>query len=158
MLKPSTNASSLSAESHSCAFCSNPSNYSCPKCNSLYCSLACYKGDKHLFCSEKFYKSNVAEEQAFRSSNRMNPELQADRKKVLDIVDRYSEEQDGWKYQVPQGVDTDKIRQELEEPWSREEEQELNELLEKVPEDELWKLLSKEDQEKFLQFAKVSGA
>lgn len=166
MLKPSTVSSSLSAESHTCAFCSNPSNYSCPKCQSLYCSLACYKGDKHLFCSEKFYKSNVEEEHEFQDSSRMNPGKLADRKKVLEIVDRYGQEdQDGWKYEVPKGVKVEEIRKELESgtaseavaEWTKEEEEELNGLLDKVSEDELWKMLSEEDQRRFLEFAKMSG-
>lgn len=162
MLKPSTNSSSLSAESHTCAFCTNPSNYSCPKCQSLYCSLACYKGEKHVFCSEKFYKSNVEEEHEFQNSTRRNPDKLADQKKVLEIVDRYGQEDnDGWKYEIPKGVDTEKIRKEIDstptEPeWTKEEEDELNDLLEKVPEEELWKLLSQEDQQRFLQFAKLS--
>ncbi|KAG5370346.1 hypothetical protein CKK34_0438 [Yarrowia sp. E02] len=166
MLKPASDSSSLSAESHTCAFCPKPSNYSCPKCRSLYCSLACYKGEKHVFCSEKFYQANVEQEHEFQNSNRMNPAKVADRKKVLEIVDRFGQEKDGWKYEVPGGVDTAKIRQELgsipsepekEGEWTKEEEDELNELLDKVSEDDLWKMLSPEDQQRFLQFAKMSG-
>lgn len=124
--------------------------------------MACYKGEKHVFCSEKFYKTNVEEEHEFQNSSHMNPDKVADRKKVLEIVDRYGQEYDGWKYEVPKGVDTDKIRKELDssptEPkWTKEEEDELNELLDQVPEDELWKLLSPDDQQRFLQFAKMSG-
>ena len=77
-------------------------------------------------------------------------------------MDRYGQEDnDGWKYEIPKGVDTEKIRKEIDstptEPeWTKEEEDELNDLLEKVPEEELWKLLSQEDQQRFLQFAKLS--
>lgn len=96
----------------------------------------------------------------------MNPGKLADRKKVLEIVDRYGQEdQDGWKYEVPKGVKVEEIRKELESgtaseavaEWTKEEEEELNGLLDKVSEDELWKMLSEEDQRRFLEFAKMSG-
>lgn len=160
MLKPSTNSSALSAESHTCAFCPNPSNYSCPKCQSLYCSLTCYKGEKHLFCSEKFYKNNVQEEHEFQNSKHMNPEKLEDRKKVLDIVDKYSvEDEQGWKYEIPKGVDIETVRKDVQgdAEWTKEEEKELNELLENVSPEDLWKVLSEEDKQRFMAFAKVNG-
>lgn len=46
-----------------CEICvKNPSKYCCPKCNIVYCSLDCYKSEKHLRCSEQFYKAAVIEE------------------------------------------------------------------------------------------------
>ena len=40
-----------------CAFCvEETSKYTCPRCNLCYCSTACYKSEKHLQCSENFYK------------------------------------------------------------------------------------------------------
>ena len=49
------------SESNSpCAICEKKvSNYTCPRCNVRYCSSKCYKSDKHLQCSELFYKDCV---------------------------------------------------------------------------------------------------
>lgn len=35
--------------------------YTCPRCNVRYCSLECYKCEKHTSCSELFYKNCVME-------------------------------------------------------------------------------------------------
>lgn len=37
-----------------CLKCS--AKYTCPRCNSPYCSVDCYRSDKHRDCSEGFYK------------------------------------------------------------------------------------------------------
>lgn len=38
-----------------CQLCdANKAAYTCPKCNKRYCSLACYKSEKHVACTEKF--------------------------------------------------------------------------------------------------------
>lgn len=51
----------MSPESNSpCVFCvKKVSKYTCPRCNVRYCSSTCYKSDKHLQCSELFYKDCV---------------------------------------------------------------------------------------------------
>ncbi|PAV88052.1 hypothetical protein WR25_20301 [Diploscapter pachys] len=47
-----------------CAFCSIEQKelYKCPRCQQEYCSLRCYKSQKHSACSESFYKDCVKEE------------------------------------------------------------------------------------------------
>ncbi|KAK6017055.1 ribosomal protein L21 [Ostertagia ostertagi] len=47
-----------------CNFCSTErrEQYKCPRCNATYCSLRCYKCEKHSKCSEDFYKQCVKEE------------------------------------------------------------------------------------------------
>ncbi|XP_016381466.1 zinc finger HIT domain-containing protein 2-like [Sinocyclocheilus rhinocerous] len=46
-----------------CGLClSNPSCYTCPRCNIPYCGLACYKSQNHSSCSEEFYKESVLQE------------------------------------------------------------------------------------------------
>lgn len=37
-------------------------NYTCPKCNILYCSAQCYRAGEHQKCSEDFYRTCVEEE------------------------------------------------------------------------------------------------
>merc|ERR1712226_924412 len=36
-------------------------SYKCPKCSWSYCSLQCYKSEKHSDCSESFYRNEVME-------------------------------------------------------------------------------------------------
>ncbi|KAL0818424.1 hypothetical protein ABMA28_008889 [Loxostege sticticalis] len=46
-----------------CGLCDEKSSkYCCPRCSVFYCSLDCYKSEKHLNCSESFYKDCVNEE------------------------------------------------------------------------------------------------
>ena len=46
----------------SCAVCAKETaKYTCPRCNVRYCSSACYKSEKHMQCSELFYKECVME-------------------------------------------------------------------------------------------------
>ncbi|XP_039523401.1 zinc finger HIT domain-containing protein 2 [Pimephales promelas] len=46
-----------------CGLClSKPSCYTCPRCNILYCGLACYRSQNHSSCSEEFYKESVLQE------------------------------------------------------------------------------------------------
>ena len=33
--------------------------YNCPRCGVHYCSLDCYRNEKHQACSEGFYKEQV---------------------------------------------------------------------------------------------------
>lgn len=43
-----------------CELClEKPAKYTCPRCNVKYCSLECYKCEKHMSCSELFYKNCV---------------------------------------------------------------------------------------------------
>lgn len=37
----------------------NEALYVCPRCNISYCSVTCYRGSKHLECSESFYKEQI---------------------------------------------------------------------------------------------------
>ncbi|XP_018966803.2 zinc finger HIT domain-containing protein 2 [Cyprinus carpio] len=46
-----------------CGLClSNPSCYTCPRCNVPYCGLACYRSQNHSSCSDEFYKESVLQE------------------------------------------------------------------------------------------------
>ncbi|XP_056103628.1 zinc finger HIT domain-containing protein 2 [Rhinichthys klamathensis goyatoka] len=46
-----------------CGLClSKPSCYTCPRCNVLYCGLACYRSQNHSSCSEEFYRESVLQE------------------------------------------------------------------------------------------------
>ncbi|XP_045111172.1 zinc finger HIT domain-containing protein 2-like [Portunus trituberculatus] len=45
-----------------CTYCTNPSKYTCPRCNTHYCSSSCYRNADHVQCSENFYREQVEEE------------------------------------------------------------------------------------------------
>ncbi|WVZ57406.1 hypothetical protein U9M48_007794 [Paspalum notatum var. saurae] len=55
--------------------------YTCPRCNSRYCSLLCYKGHSTQ-CTESFMRENVMDE-----LKQMQPEDES-KKKMLDILKR----------------------------------------------------------------------
>ncbi|XP_011197647.2 zinc finger HIT domain-containing protein 2 [Bactrocera dorsalis] len=62
-----------------CQFCEKVAfKYTCPKCNALYCSIACYKTPEHLKCTEAFYKSCIQEELSSDDRN--------DMKKIYEIL------------------------------------------------------------------------
>ncbi|XP_031563726.1 zinc finger HIT domain-containing protein 2-like [Actinia tenebrosa] len=70
-----------------CFFCQkNSSKYTCPRCNAGYCSVSCYNSEKHVQCSEGFYKKNVLEELSQRTKD---PE---DVQKVLSMLKNLEKE------------------------------------------------------------------
>lgn len=72
-----------------CVFCLlHASKYTCPKCNANYCSVECYKSEKHLRCSESFHKSCVMEG---LSDYMASPE---DRHKMVETLRRMQDDDD----------------------------------------------------------------
>ncbi|XP_032527140.2 zinc finger HIT domain-containing protein 2 [Danaus plexippus] len=70
-----------------CGLCeNNSSKYCCPRCEVFYCSLDCYKSEKHLECSENFYRECVNQELA---SNTADDEA---KNKMIDILKRMHNE------------------------------------------------------------------
>lgn len=65
-----------------CNYCTNPSKYTCPRCNTLYCSSSCYKNPHHSQCSENFYRDQVEEEM---QSSTVSEES---KKKMMEILQR----------------------------------------------------------------------
>ncbi|WCJ19621.1 HIT-type Zinc finger family protein [Euphorbia peplus] len=63
------------------------SQYTCPRCNSQYCSLPCYKAHG-LRCTESFMRANVVEE-----LGQMQPNDET-RQKMLDILKRFHSEEE----------------------------------------------------------------
>lgn len=56
-----------------CTFCEQAVQaiYSCPRCDSPYCSLSCYKSDKHAHCRDAFTAANL---QQSMQQERLHPE------------------------------------------------------------------------------------
>ncbi|KAM8706222.1 hypothetical protein ACLKA7_010489 [Drosophila subpalustris] len=91
-----------------CHFCKEaPFKYSCPKCNALYCSVACYKSKSHLKCSEEFYKACIQDE---LSSATTTPESQQDMRKIYEILTRMRQSDAGFK---PEDFDADGLNNPL---------------------------------------------
>ncbi|CAM0956445.1 unnamed protein product [Alopecurus aequalis] len=61
--------------------------YTCPRCNTRYCSLTCYKGHG-VQCTESFMRENVTEE-----LKQIQPEDESKRK-MLDILKRFHLEEE----------------------------------------------------------------
>ncbi|CAO3577344.1 unnamed protein product [Absidia cylindrospora] len=69
----SNTKSSPTSQQPLCYICQEKaSNYICPRCNLRYCSLACYKDQKHGSCTETFYKDNVMAEMRSMDSDDLN--------------------------------------------------------------------------------------
>ncbi|KAG9451811.1 hypothetical protein H6P81_004715 [Aristolochia fimbriata] len=62
------------------------SQYTCPRCNTRYCSLPCYKNHS-LHCTESFMRENVEEE-----LRQMKPEEET-KQKMLEILKRFNSEE-----------------------------------------------------------------
>nr|XP_025676323.1 zinc finger HIT domain-containing protein 2 isoform X2 [Arachis hypogaea]XP_029151486.1 zinc finger HIT domain-containing protein 2 isoform X2 [Arachis hypogaea] len=63
------------------------SQYTCPRCNSRYCSLHCYKSHS-LCCTESFMRENVVQE-----LQQIQPDEQT-KHKMLDILKRFHSEEE----------------------------------------------------------------
>jgi len=72
-----------------CSICVKiEAKYTCPRCGIQYCSLECYKDDRHQDCSEGFFKKEV--EQVLKSEM-VETE---DKKKMIEILKRDKEERE----------------------------------------------------------------
>ncbi|XP_052096229.1 zinc finger HIT domain-containing protein 2-like [Mytilus californianus] len=78
-------------EENVCKLClTTKAKYTCPRCNVQYCSLECYKSEKHLECSENFYKECFVEGlKDFDSSKE-------DKQKVLEMLQRVKDDDPGF--------------------------------------------------------------
>ncbi|KAL4660006.1 zinc finger HIT domain-containing protein 2 [Arapaima gigas] len=105
-----------------CGLClSKPLQYTCPRCNVPYCSLACYKSPTHSACSEEFYKESVFQELKSIGETDMDG-----RRQMQEILMRLRERDEGME---------DLLRQLEEEGHSNiEQNQEALELLSRLTE------------------------
>ncbi|KAF7825524.1 zinc finger HIT domain-containing protein 2 isoform X1 [Senna tora] len=85
--KPSTSTSLNPPSRIICHVCQKQfSQYTCPRCNSRYCSLHCYKSHS-LRCTESFMQENVVQE-----LQQMQPDDES-KHKMLDILKRFHSEE-----------------------------------------------------------------
>lgn len=108
--------------------------YTCPKCQSKYCSLICYQSEKHLQCSEEFYKDCIVEELAQQNDDK-------GKKKLLEILKRHHLEEDN------ESLDSD-------------DDDDVADIADRLAgvnlddADEVWKKLTKDEQLEFVAFLK----
>ncbi|CAH8448291.1 unnamed protein product [Schistosoma turkestanicum] len=67
-----------------CGLCMKTSSYVCPRCGINYCSLACYRNEKHKDCSESFYRDCCIE------SLRCTFSKQSERSHMTNVLKRES--------------------------------------------------------------------
>ncbi|TVU31969.1 hypothetical protein EJB05_23685 [Eragrostis curvula] len=85
---PASSSSSFAETRVICRVCQKQfAQYTCPRCNSRYCSLPCYKGHS-VQCTESFMRENVMDE-----LKQMQPEDES-KKKMLDILKRLHMEEE----------------------------------------------------------------
>lgn len=107
-----------------CAFCvQKVSKYTCPRCNVRYCSSACYKSDKHLQCSEVFYKDCVLEAMCEQQGSSENKQKMLLMLKKLEEQDREALDTEGLEERL-QDID---INSDPEAVWSALTENERKE-------------------------------
>ncbi|KAL4356197.1 hypothetical protein S245_029269 [Arachis hypogaea] len=83
-----SSAPSLNPSRTICHVCQKQfSQYTCPRCNSRYCSLHCYKSHS-LCCTESFMRENVVQE-----LQQIQPDEQT-KHKMLDILKRFHSEEE----------------------------------------------------------------
>ncbi|RDX50264.1 hypothetical protein OH76DRAFT_1555794 [Lentinus brumalis] len=71
-----------------CAICRRQfSRYTCPQCNIPYCSLVCFRSEKHAECSESFSKKEI--ELEVKSAPSASNE---EKRRMMDLLKRFEED------------------------------------------------------------------
>ncbi|GHJ85112.1 hypothetical protein NliqN6_1514 [Naganishia liquefaciens] len=72
-------------EQTTCGICGKKqSKYVCPRCNVFYCSLDCFRDEKHVQCSEPFYSSAIRE--AIQLDSASSAE---EKRKMMEMLARF---------------------------------------------------------------------
>lgn len=145
-----------------CRFCEKQiAQYSCPRCNSLYCSLTCYKSERHRGCTESFYKHNVEQELKLQAGIGSDSEdVRQDQEKLVQVLNKFDDEGSAtdWQYELPADLRDKKrmLEKDLSELSSKEselsldEEKDFEEAINNATEEQLWTILSDEQKAEFL--------
>ncbi|KAI9295084.1 hypothetical protein K502DRAFT_234797 [Neoconidiobolus thromboides FSU 785] len=139
------NTNNDNKEDKQCRICfKSKGNYSCPKCKIMYCSLTCYRNEKHLQCSEKFYQQQV--EEGFQGLTIDEEE----KEKMIKLLRRFEE----------QSMDKEIDMKDLENYFLNggEEEEIFDKFegknLDELTYDEIWNELSEKERDEFQQLIK----
>ncbi|XP_017475017.1 PREDICTED: zinc finger HIT domain-containing protein 2 [Rhagoletis zephyria] len=138
-----------------CQFCEKDKfKYTCPKCNALYCSVACYKAPEHLKCSEEFYKSCIQED-----LTTSQPNSRDDMKKMYEILTRMHESEAGLEPDFNDPIDSDDEGVDAENcaevDLDEDDEEDVEDIATRLQDvdindaDEIWHRLTSEERSEF---------
>ncbi|KAI0642320.1 hypothetical protein C8Q79DRAFT_1013608 [Trametes meyenii] len=144
--QPEPVIASSSAEADSvttipCSICRRQfSRYTCPRCNVPYCSLVCFRSEKHADCSESFYRKEV--ELDVKSAPSASVE---EKRRMMDLLKRFEEDalEDS-----PLLEDSD--NEEADDLHNRLQNIDLG-MNDSASYEELWEALSPSERDKFLR-------
>uniref|UniRef100_A0A1B0A7U5 HIT-type domain-containing protein n=1 Tax=Glossina pallidipes TaxID=7398 RepID=A0A1B0A7U5_GLOPL len=143
--------------------CKAQFKYTCPRCNIIYCSVACYKAEQHLKCSEEFYKQCIQDELTSTPANKSKEDI----RKIYDILRRIQEADAGFQphdFENDELIDSDDDElsplndQELDENDNEDDELDLAERLKGVDindADTVWECLTSREREEFKDMLKT---
>ncbi|KAI0363141.1 hypothetical protein BV20DRAFT_1007803 [Pilatotrama ljubarskyi] len=116
------------------------SRYTCPRCNIPYCSLVCFRSEKHADCSESFYRKEV--ELDVKSAPSASVE---EKRRMMDLLKRFEEDSLD---ESPLLADSDNEDEEgTDDLHSRLQNLDLD----SASYEELWAALTPAEREKFLR-------
>ncbi|KZP01802.1 hypothetical protein CALVIDRAFT_559595 [Calocera viscosa TUFC12733] len=132
-------SSAAAIEQQPCGICGRQfAKYTCPTCNTPYCSLTCFRSEAHAQCTEPFYR------QALEDEIKSGPSRTAEEKRaMLEMLKRFEEQS----AELDEGGDSDA---EEEEGAGDELANKLAGLdLDTADPEELWDALTPEQQAEF---------
>ncbi|OSD04711.1 hypothetical protein PYCCODRAFT_1475794 [Trametes coccinea BRFM310] len=122
-----------------CAICRRQfSRYTCPRCNIPYCSLVCFRSEKHADCSESFYRKAIEED--VKSAPSSSAE---ERRRMMELLKRFEEDT---LEESPLLGDSDDDGDDTDDLQSRLQNIDID----SVSYEELWAVLTPAEREKFL--------
>ncbi|KAI9459657.1 hypothetical protein BJY52DRAFT_354098 [Lactarius psammicola] len=122
-----------------CGICRRQfSQYTCPRCNLLYCSLSCFRAEAHSQCSEPFYRDQLALDIHTEPSTSA-----ADRKAMLELLKRFEQDSLDDPFAHPEEGDDD------EGPGDDLERRLAGIDLESASADKIWAALNPEERSRF---------
>ncbi|KAI0675911.1 hypothetical protein C8Q78DRAFT_963923 [Trametes maxima] len=137
----STSSHEESVSTVPCTICRRQfSRYTCPRCNIPYCSLVCFRSEKHANCSESFYRKEV--ELDVKSAPSASVE---EKRRMMDLLKRFEED----------ALEESPLLKDLDNDEAGEAEDLEKRLknidLDSAPYEELWAALSPQERDKFLR-------
>ncbi|KAI0700015.1 hypothetical protein C8T65DRAFT_709765 [Cerioporus squamosus] len=121
-----------------CAICRRQfSRYTCPRCNIPYCSLVCFRSEKHAGCSESFYQKEI--EQDVKNAPSASQE---EKQRMMDLLKRFEED----------SLDDSPLLDDSDDDEGDDLQRRLQNVdLDSASYDELWNALTPAEREKFLR-------
>ncbi|KAF1760958.1 hypothetical protein GCK72_009211 [Caenorhabditis remanei] len=126
MSTTTTNPSTSSTRFQSCGICGIEKRepYKCPRCSLLYCTIKCYRNEKHSECSETFYQEQVKRELSGKQAD-MSHKGEEYREKMQKFLDGdWSGIEEG------EPLDSDDETEEEMNEWQKREDEAMKKTIE----------------------------